>query len=270
MLRPAASVIKSLPPSARAQGYVEAVDGSSSAPDSGPESLELTAGSPRPSDPERELDELRARAYGPDADIEADPAAMARLVELEAAHLAAATEVRAGGSAVGAAPVPAAAPAAPTGDTRPAPARRPPRRAWAVVGATVLVGVLAAAVWNLVPRPDATLQQVAVEADSDIIRVLSAQGRGPVASTLHRFELYHDVRVWSVEDHAGKVCFIVWDLAASGRFSIKCAPPGTEVALTLSVAREADEFGHWLPDGSNVDFRFRENTVDVFVRPPAG
>ena len=244
------------------------MDGSSSAADPGPEPLELTEGSPRPSDTERELAELRARAYGPEADIEADPAAMARLAELEAAHLSAVTAERAGGSTV-VAPVPAAASAEPTRDPRPAGARRPSRRAGVVIGATVLVGALAAAGWNLVPRPDATLQQIAVEANSDIIRVLSAQGRGPVPSTLRRFEPYHDVRVWSVEDHAGKICFIVWDLAESGRFSIKCAPPGTAVALTLSVAREADEFGRWLPDGSNVDFRFREDTVDVFVRAPA-
>ncbi|KJL45096.1 hypothetical protein RS82_00445 [Microbacterium trichothecenolyticum] len=270
MLRgPAASVIKSVAPPARARGYVEAVDGSPSAPDSRPESLELTEGSPRPSDTERELDELRARAYGPEADIEGDPAAMARLVELEAAHLSAVTAVRAGGSAAVAAPVPAATPADPAGGITPATARRGPGRGGAIAGAIVLVVVvLAVAAWNLVPRPDATLKQIEVEANSDIIRVLSAQGRGPVPSTLRRFEPYHDVRVWSVEDHAGKVCFIVWDLAVSGRFSITCAPPGTEVALTLSVASEGDEFGRWLLDGSEVVFRFREDTVDVFVRPP--
>ena len=39
------------------------------------------------SDADRELNDLRARAYGPDSDIHADPAARARLIELEAAHL---------------------------------------------------------------------------------------------------------------------------------------------------------------------------------------
>ena len=241
------------------------MDGRPSAPDSGPESPELTGGSSRLSDTARELAELRARAYGPDADIEADPAAMARLAVLEAAHLSAATAMRAVGSTAVEA---AAVTPEPSIETSPNASR--PGRVWLVTGAIVLLGVVGTAVWSLAPRPDATLQQIAVEANSDIIRVLSAQGRGPVPSTLRRFEPYHGVRVWSVEDHAGKVCFIVWDLAASGRFSIKCAPPGTDVALTLSVAREADEFGHWLPDGSNVDFRFREDTVDVFVRPPAG
>ena len=38
-------------------------------------------------DADRELNDLRARAYGPDSDIHTDPAARARLIELEAAHL---------------------------------------------------------------------------------------------------------------------------------------------------------------------------------------
>ena len=36
---------------------------------------------------ENELRELRARAYGPNADIQSDPVALARLSELEAAHM---------------------------------------------------------------------------------------------------------------------------------------------------------------------------------------
>ena len=39
-----------------------------------------------PSEADREFDELRARAYGPHPDIDVDPAALARLRELEAAH----------------------------------------------------------------------------------------------------------------------------------------------------------------------------------------
>jgi hypothetical protein len=43
---------------------------------------------PPPSDAERELNDLRVRAYGRDHDIEADPAAFARLAELENARVA--------------------------------------------------------------------------------------------------------------------------------------------------------------------------------------
>ena len=69
----------------------------------------MDASSP-PSDAERELNELRARAYGPHPDIQADPAALARLTELEAAHIAsppdgADTEIGAPAAAADGAPV---------------------------------------------------------------------------------------------------------------------------------------------------------------------
>jgi hypothetical protein len=247
------------------------VDGWPSAPDSEPESPELTEGRSRPSDVERELDALRARAYGPEADIDADPAAMARLVELEAAHRAATAARAAASVGAVATAVTVTAPGEPT-----APSSRDGsrgvggRRTWAVAGVICLFAVVAATVWNLVLRPDATLRQIDAEGGSDVIRVLSAQGRGPDASTLRQFEPYHDVGVWSVENAAGKVCFVVWDFLASGRFSIKCAPPGREVALSLTVESEGvDDFAPWLPDGSIVDFHLRDDTVDVFVRPPA-
>lgn len=247
------------------------MDGWPSAPDSDPESPELTGRSSRPSDIERELDALRARAYGPEADIDADPAAISRLVELEAAHRAA-TAARAAAPVAVATAVTATAP----GEEPTAPSSRDGsrgvrgRRTWAVVAVICLFAIVAATVWNLVLRPDATLRQIDADGGSDVIRVLSAQGRGPDASTLRQFEPYHDVGVWSVENAAGKVCFVVWDRLASGRFSIKCAPPGREVALSLTVESEGvDDFAPWLPDGSIVDFHLRDDTVDVFVRPPA-
>ncbi|MGX5771556.1 hypothetical protein ACWKWN_12445 [Microbacterium trichothecenolyticum] len=243
--------------------------GSPSAPDSGPDSLEFTERSSRPSDIERELDGLRARAYGPDADIDADPAALARLVELEAAHLGAARAARSARPAAVATAV-TVTPGEPTGpSSSQGGSRGVPGRTWVVAAAICLFAIVAATVWNLVQRPDATLRQTDAGGGSDVIRVLSAQGRGPDASTLRQFEPYHDVGVWSVENAAGKVCFVVWDLTSSGRFSIKCAPPGTQVTLTLIVASDGDDFGRWLPDGSSVDFRFGENAVDVFVRPPS-
>jgi hypothetical protein len=246
------------------------VDGWLSVPDSEPGSPELTEGSSRPSDIERELDTLRARAYGPEADIDADPAAMARLVELEAAHRAA-TAARAAAPVAVATTVTVTAPGEPTApSSRDGSGGARGRRTWAVVGVICLFAIVAATVWNLVLRPDATLRQIDADDGSDVIRVLSAQGRGPDASTLRQFEPYHDVGVWSVENAAGKVCFVVWDRLASGRFSIKCAPPGREVALSLTVESEGvDDFAPWLPDGSIVDFHLRDDTVDVFVRPPA-
>ncbi|WP_194396900.1 hypothetical protein [Microbacterium atlanticum] len=60
------------------------MDGVPSAPGLGPP--DARAGSSRLTDAGRELRDLRARAFGPDADIDADPAALARLVELEDAR----------------------------------------------------------------------------------------------------------------------------------------------------------------------------------------
>ncbi|MFB7891704.1 hypothetical protein ACFC1I_05865 [Microbacterium sp. NPDC056044] len=243
------------------------MDGRSSAPGPDPESPGLTEGSPRPSDTERELAALRARAYGPDADIATDPAAMVRLAELEAVHLEAAHHATAAARArsIEANADAAAAASEPLQNAT----RRRPVRAWIVAGAVVVAGIaIAAAEWSLAARPDVTLRQVGDGAGSDITRVLNAQGMGVDVSTLREFERYHDVAVWSAVNSAGRVCFTVWDLAASGRFSSKCAPPGKEVSLTLSVDSEGDDFGRWLPDGSSVDFRFHDDTVEVFEQPP--
>ncbi|KHK95285.1 hypothetical protein LK09_19525 [Microbacterium mangrovi] len=101
-----------------------------------------------------ELAELRRRAYGPDADIAADPEARARLAELEAASHA---------RHPGASPVPPGPDAAgPHDPGRPAPVEAsvpedpvPRRRRTRIVGAAVTAGfllVVAAVLW---PRPPA-------------------------------------------------------------------------------------------------------------------
>jgi len=117
-----------------------------------------------------ELRELRARAYGPSADIDHDPAALQRLHELEARHGAPpAASVGVPGSPAQVGPEPEApavasrpaessrseeaspsddatdepSPAIPVGPTRPR--RRPSGRAWALWSLTVLgAGALAA------------------------------------------------------------------------------------------------------------------------------
>ncbi|WP_341994969.1 hypothetical protein MRBLWH7_002517 [Microbacterium sp. LWH7-1.2] len=235
------------------------MDGWLSAPDSDPESPELTEGPSRATDDERELSALRARAYGPEADISADPAAVARLIELEAAHLGAAASV------------PPAVATESTAEVRQAVSHGSRWRAWLLTGAMgIVAAAVAATIWFLFPHPDATLRETEPDADSAIIDVLSAQGRGPVASTLRQFETYHDVGVWSVENAAGRVCYVVWDVRGGGRFALTCGPQDRDVSLSLSVEPAGgDGFGEWLPEGSLVRFHFRGDTVDVFVRPPA-
>lgn len=213
----------------------------------------VVAGSPsasdldRESDADRELNDLRARAYGPHPDIEADPAALARLIDLEAAHILAAV-------------------AAPEIASDVATAER--SRAWLVAAWIVMVVIVVVSlVWLLSPRPDATLHLVEDETDGELLGNLDVQGR-PDVSTLRHFEPYHDVDVWSVENGVGYVCLIAFH-RHSGRFETQCAPPATELAIYLVAAPEGeDDFGDWLPSGSSVSFRLRDDTVDVDLHPP--
>jgi hypothetical protein len=290
-------------PTARpaAQVYVAIVDGSPSAPHSDSESFErITAA--RPSDTERELSELRVRAYGPEPDIGADPAAIARLIELETAHVAAtsplkvSTSVENSGRHPASTSVPtrdtfAAGPAAPKGEplnrttsrerlARP-PEQRSPltlRREWIVLGSIVFAAVLGSAAWLLGPhpdgafRPDATLQPTDSDRESSmIIESLIARDEDPDISTLRQFERYHDIDVWSVqvssvENRSSNTCLIAWD-RIGGRVQHECLPTGTEVSVHM-VAGAEDRIGEWLAYGSMISLHLRENTVNVFIRSP--
>lgn len=238
----------------------------------------------------RELDVLRARAYGPDSDIGADPVAMARLIELEAAHVAAATPVsttasvdnhaahdapRSENAAVG--PVaPKTEPVVPTtsGERPRQKEWRLPAltqsRAWWMVGSVVSVTVvLYAAIWILSPHPEATLQSTAAEPDIGLIQTLTANAGDPDMSTLRQFEQYRDIAVWSVENGRGDNCLLAWD-REGGRFEYQCQPPAIELALHMRVLAEVEDgFGDWLADGSVISLHLRQDTVDVFVHPPA-
>lgn len=235
------------------------------------------------------------RAYGPDADIAADPAAVARLIELESARRMVTAPAADGAAAADETPAVGGAPgerapagddagaaregAAPGGDgagTPPAASRAGfrerltavRRRTWWIAAAAALVIVVAAgAAWLSTPRPDATLEATGFDVNSGIIEVFEAQGRGPEVSVYQQFEPYHDVGVWSVRGPDTNVCLLVWDLQ-SGRFGLKCVPPGRHASLSLGVSPEhADGFGDWLTEPSIIDFRLRDDVVDVFVRP---
>ena len=258
--------------------YVATVDGSPSASDSNP-----TTTPSRVSDAERELNDLRARAYGPTSDIEADPAAMARLIELEAAHVGAATpdnptesvgsraaddsltapaprESVAGGAAVS-----QAKPTIPTASSE-----RTGRRTLFLVGSIVVVAILVfAATWLHVSRPDATLRPTAGEPDNGVIQTLNFQGEIPDPSTLRQFERYHDLDVWSVENRSGDTCIVAWNRGSMGRFQFHCGPPSVELVLHMRVGPDPDDgFGDWLPSGSVVSLHLHENTVAIFVHSP--
>ena len=194
--------------------YVATVDGSPSASSSDTGSVERTTSS-RLSDAERELNDLRARAYGPSPDIEADPAAVARLIELEAAHVGAATPVTAteavGSRAADTSPTatsarrgvaadltaPEAEPMIPRTSRerfgRPLWQRATATRSLAllIAGSITVVAVLVYAATWLLARPDATLQPTEVEPDSVIFVALNGNVEVRDVSTLRQFEQYH-------------------------------------------------------------------------------
>ena len=262
--------------------YVAVVDGSSAGSDSDPEPLGLARGHSRPSAVDRELADLRARAYGPDADIEGDPAALARLWELEAVHLA---EVSVAPVAPGiAAPAgPSRATTAP-GAGATTPAADPSQSPWLRVTATrsllpliaesvVVIAILAyATTWLLAPHPDATLQLAETEQSVSetgpsalVLEVLDNNGASVEPDTLRQFEPYRGINVFSVEHGVlPGTCVVVSD-PHSGRFDYHCVPHGVEPILHEWVG---ERFAEWLAEGSVISFHLHESTIDVYLHPP--
>ena len=241
-------------------------------------------------DADRELNDLRARAYGPDSDIHTDPAARARLIELEAEHLSIpATTPHIDSGLPRAADVgrPAAAAkvvatpdrAAPTDE--PQSETHPPmtsqcdagsrgqnatwmRRLALIAGAGIAaVTVFVALTWLLGPHPDATQHPIPAETEFPMEEPLSNQGVNPDISTLHQYQSYRGVKLWSVTDERGFLCLAAWEQGFSGLFVYQCAPPGIEPLVDLEA--EPDGFGDWLPEGSFVRFQLHCAGVDVYL-----
>ena len=245
------------------------------------------------SDADRELNDLRARAYGPDSDIHTDPAARARLIELEAAHLsipattphidsglAPAADVGrpAAAAKVVAVPDRAAPTDEPQSKTHPTmPSQRDARslghnatwmrRLALVAGAGIaVVTVFFALTWLLGPHPDATQHPIPAETEFPMEESLSNQGVNPDISTIQQYQSYRGVKLWSVTNERGYLCLAAWEQGLSGLFVYQCAPPGIEPLVDLEA--EPDGFGDWLPEGSFVRFQLHGAGVDVYL-PPA-
>jgi len=241
-------------------------------------------------DADRELNDLRARAYGPNSDIHTDPAARARLIELEAAHLSSpATNPRIDSDLAPASGVgqPAAATNAVAVPDRAAPTDEPPskthptmpsqrdaralghkatrmRRLALIAGASIAVITLFFALtWLVGPHPDATQHPIPPEAEFPIAEPLINQGVNPDMSTLHQYQSYRDVKLWSVTDERGYLCLAAWEQGLSGRFEYQCAPPGIEPLVELEA--EPEGFGGWLPEGSFIRFQLHGAEVDVYL-----
>jgi hypothetical protein len=242
-------------------------------------------GFPNPSDADREFDELRARAYGPNPDIGADPPALARLRELEAAAHRTDDERRAETPTSASAAGTDAAPPAPAGSLRALAHRatetRQRRFAWAI-GALVVVGGIMATVLvtgasrsdrALPPTESETLHKTAAEADSEL-RGLVDEEMLPLevdSSTLRAFGSYRGLEIWSAENSFGSPCLVALHQASDVLSEWRCAPPAADLIMDVSSSGDGFEGFEGLTGDGIIRFLLRGDTVDadVYLMPEA-
>jgi hypothetical protein len=233
---------------------------------------------------ERELRDLRLRAYGPHADIDGDPVALARLEELEAAHALAAHGTPSDEpppSAVGAGTSPRSSPgpqaasvavvtARASGEDASPPKRRSmprPGRRWLITAALVVILALVYGVTRAVEdHPEATLRPTENAADAGVYRMLIYAAELRIASsTLRSFGTYRGIETWAGEDAFGNPCFLAFDRSVDELLGAECTPPEGELITDVGVWPLWDrDFGADLPAGSVIRFVRQGDTVDVY------
>lgn len=249
--------------------------------------------------PTDELRALRARAYGPDADIHDDPGALRRLQELEsllrtadAPDPAAAAEAAAPPPAGAPAPSPPApdsrrpeqpaspgvttpASAAETSPSSPAPAPRRPRRRLALVWALTLVvaGLSGAAVATLVapkdPAPIITLP--ASEQGTWPEFILGPRPEGAVLFTEHLGVQL--VAAPQQTDVGSTMCLYALsaDDPARGAFAVGCdAGPFASTLTSVVTVDWPAELRELYPEGSAVRYVLEGDRVLVYAAPADG
>ncbi|MFE7845147.1 hypothetical protein ACFUTX_08135 [Microbacterium sp. NPDC057407] len=244
----------------------------------------------------RELELLRRRAYGPDADIVLDPAAQQRLRELEDLARGAVVgpdPVRepaapAGGRSEGGRTAPVAAPDESVGapatdraatpgepDAEPRTPRRSRRRRLPLWGVTALAGIAVGLAVGLTwpadsgPSPDLTLgiDPGGGERGSGFAENLDYWGIDE--GTLVPHESYDVIRVWTALGIDGARCLL---LSHDGAFlSATCAGSGLDPVLDFTVYDGISlDMEDALPVGTVIRFVGHEGSVDVWVRTPGG
>lgn len=250
-----------------------------------------TRSAPNDSALDAELAALRHRAYGADADIDRDPAALARLVELEewhAALLGAAHPAREAQESIAEAAESAVEPGAASlpdgpGEERPVASgaedgllsrvRRLGRtRAGAIAIGVIAMGVVVLAIagvatWSA-PRPDAVLSRIDVEPDAQAVG-LTAYARNLMvdASTLRGFEGFLGLEVWGADSALGNECLLIMEPSTDLLLAASCAPPGADVIAQIYdvPVRSSQDWHEDLPVGTVVRFVSDGDAVEVWL-----
>lgn len=233
-------------------------------------------------DSSHELDVLRSRAYGPDADIHRDVEALARLIELEeqarpdplgakspgdrsAAEPGSSGErdggpIRnRGGDDDGGEPADGE-PAVADPAARPRVWARVPVFAWVMLALAIGIGIGVAVPVLSAPRPLVTLERAPIGDAPVDFELYGIRAESPV-----RYESFHDLQVWSGVSEQGSTCIVVTNDAGEW-IAAGCAPeplsPTADV-IFFSGMRPID--GLDLPDGSVLRFTLREQVMDVWI-----
>ncbi|MGI9824251.1 hypothetical protein [Agromyces sp. Marseille-Q5079] len=252
-------------------------------------------GPPIVPDDERELRELRARAYGREPDILDDPVGLARLAELEDRRVAKAASRVEGEASTEVEPSPHAEP---PGDSshleRPTAGRsrdsEPPatggpsatwcrrrmaskrsRPIWLGAGAGVaVVAIVWGVSWLREPRPTAALASTADRADEEVLALVAEYI--PLldidTTTLASYETYRGVEPWSARDEFDNPCLVLIDRSADAVLEAACTPEEGQLIADIAAwpaSGPAFAFAEGLPDGSIIRFRHRGDTVDAFL-----
>jgi hypothetical protein len=210
------------------------------------------------SDADRELYELRRRAYGPDPDISVDPPALSRLRKLEAAN-------RTDDDSLQVAPVSesVADSEAPT-DTAPIahPVPRWSRLVW-VGGALVLAGGIVTTTLLLSPpSPDATLHSTRSAAGNQFPVLLV---EGMEASTLRGYGSYLGLEIYSGVNAFDSPCLVARHRATGILSEYRCTPAPADLMMDVSSSGDGFEGFEGRAGDGIIRFVLRDDTVDAYV-----
>ncbi|GAA2990677.1 hypothetical protein JOD63_001071 [Microbacterium terrae] len=260
--------------------------------------MDAAARTPERSDDDsaRELDRLRRRAYGPDADITADAAAQFRLAQLEAARRAPPGPLEDDRSAspppTTAAPSEGAAPSAGHVDSTASPdaapqargphaaaphrSRKRARVGMLIAAGAVLftLGITIGVFWptssdNPDDTPDAVLD---ISSDPQPWRDQWDRALdfwGLTAGSMVPYEQFAGLGVWTGHAAGDARCLVLTQEEAI--VTATCASAGLDPIFDLTVGRDvAADSGTGLPEGTVLRFRADDGEVAVWVRQPAG